>query len=149
MESQRAAARRAVPCSDDVVSDALLNEASLSHMSRSATEARLRASAEWITSNAHPERRYRPPSGRGLRRQHLRSTRKELAGRYYQFLSGHGAFGSYLKDKLHKVDWTEAGGATPASASPDSTSWPGAGQARVRIRRERSGDPVGEGHVRG
>ena len=77
--------------------DGLLTEASLSHMSRSATEARLRASAEWIASHARPQRRYRPLPGRGLRCQHLRNTKKESAGRYYQFLSGHGSYGSYLK----------------------------------------------------
>ena len=68
-------------------------------MSRSATEARSRASAEWIASHVRPERRYRPPPGRGLRRQHLRSTKKELAGRCYPFLSGHAAIGLCLRDK--------------------------------------------------
>ena len=65
--------------------------------SRSAIEARSRASAEWIASHVGA-RRYSPSLGRGVRRQHLRSTRKELAGRYYQFLSGHAAIGSYLRD---------------------------------------------------
>ena len=74
-------------------------EASPSHMTRSATEARSRASAEWIASHVRSTRRYRPLPGRILRRQHLHSTRKELAGRYYQSLSGYGSFGSYLKDK--------------------------------------------------
>ena len=100
----KAAARRTAPCSNEEVPDELLTEASLSHMSRSATEARFRASAEWIASHVCPERRYRSPPGRGLHRQHLRNTRKELAGRYYQFLSGHGSFGSYLRDKVKKVD---------------------------------------------
>ena len=50
---------------------------------------------------------------RGLRRQHLRSTRKELAGRYYLFLSSHGSFRSYLKVKI-EVDsdvywWCDTG----------------------------------------
>ena len=73
-------------------------------MSRTAAKARSRASAEWIADHVRPERRYSPPPGRGLRRQHLRSTRKELTGRYYQFLSGRGAFGSYLKDRSKKTD---------------------------------------------
>lgn len=90
-EFAKAAARRAAPCSDDGVSDALLKEASLSHMSRSATEARPRASTEWICSHVRPGRRYGPPPGRGLRCQHLHSTKKKLAGRYYQFFSGHAA----------------------------------------------------------
>ena len=33
--------------------------------------------------------------------------RKELAGRYNQFLSGHAAVGSYLHDKICKVDSDE------------------------------------------
>ena len=65
-------------------------------MSHTATEARSRASAKWIRDNVRAERRHRPPPGRGLRHQHLRSTRKELAGRFYQFLSGHPNIGSYL-----------------------------------------------------
>ena len=95
----KAAARQTASFSDEEVPDELLREASLSHMARSATEARSRASAEWIASNVRSTRRYRLPLWRGLRRQHLRSTRKELAGRYYQFLSGHESFGPYLKDK--------------------------------------------------
>ena len=97
----KAAARRSAPHNngdDDDVPDGLLTEASLSHMSRSATEARSRASTEWCAPSG-----YRPPSGRGLRRQHLRNIKKELAGRYYQFPSGHGSFGSYLK-RRNKVD---------------------------------------------
>ena len=110
----KTAARQTTPCSDEEVPYALLKETSLSHMSRSATEVKPRASAEWIASNVRPERRYRPPPGRGLRHQHLRSTKKEWAGRYYQSLSGHGAFGSYLWHKIHKVDsdrcwWCDTG----------------------------------------
>ena len=74
----------------------LLDEATLYYMNRTATEARLRASAEWAKDNVRTECRYRPPPGRGLRRQHLRSTRKELAGRFYQFLAAHANIGSYL-----------------------------------------------------
>ena len=36
------------------------------------------------------------PPERSLRRQHLRNTRKELAGRFYQFHLGHANIGSYL-----------------------------------------------------
>ena len=43
-------------------------EASLSHMSRDATEARPRATAEWIDSHVRAGRRYWPPPGRSLRR---------------------------------------------------------------------------------
>ena len=111
-ESAKAAASQTAPCSNSV-SDELRWEASLSHMTRSATEARSRAFAERITSHVGA-RRYRPPPGRGLRRQHLRSTRKELAGRYCQFLSGHAAIGSYLLDKIHMIDsdrcwWCDTG----------------------------------------
>ena len=100
----KAAVRRTAPCSDEEVPDGLLTEASLFHVPRSATEARSRTSAERIASHVRLERRYRPRPARDLRRQHLRSTKKELAGRHYQFLSGHGPFGSYLKDKVKEID---------------------------------------------
>ena len=65
----KAAARWPVPYNDDdYVLDGLLTEARFSHMSCSATEARLRASAEWIASHVLPQRRYRHPPGRAFRR---------------------------------------------------------------------------------
>ena len=100
----KGAARRSAPYNDDYdVPDELLTEASLSHMSRSATKARSRTSAEWIASHVRSGRRYRPPPGRGLRRQHLRYTRKDLAGMYCHFLSGHGSFGLYPK-RMKRAD---------------------------------------------
>ena len=99
----RAAAGRAEPCCDADTPDDFRDEASLSYMTRAATEARSQATAEWISSRVGT-RRYKPPPGRGLHRQHLRSVRKELTGRFYQFLSGHAAIGSYLHDKIHKID---------------------------------------------
>ena len=51
---------------DDDVPDGLLTEASLSHMSCSATEARPQASAEWIASHVRPQRQYRPLRGEAL-----------------------------------------------------------------------------------
>ena len=61
-------------------------------MTRTATEARSRATAEWITDHVRTERRYRPPPGW----RQLEGTRKELAGRFYQLLSGHANIGSFL-----------------------------------------------------
>ena len=91
----KAAADRPAPCQDEATTQGLIDEASLSYMTRTATEARSRATEERITDNVRAERRYRPPPGRGLRSQHLRNTRKELAGQFYQFLSGHADIGSY------------------------------------------------------
>ena len=65
-------------------------EASLSHMTRVATEARSKETAEWITADVQPERRYRPPPGRGLRRPPLRRAKKTLAGCYYSTSSYRG-----------------------------------------------------------
>ena len=92
------------PCAEEDLPDELRWEASLSHMSRSATEARSRATAGWITDHVGARRRYRPLPGKGLRRRHLRSVRKEFGGRFYQFLSGHAVIGSYVRDKIHKTD---------------------------------------------
>ena len=72
-------------------------EASLLHMTGTATEAGTRAVAQWIASQVRPGRRHRPPTGRGLRRKHLRRLRKSLAGCYYQLLLGHAAM-VYLKE---------------------------------------------------
>ena len=78
----KAATGRTASCSDGDIPEELRRKATLSQMTRSATEARSRASVERIASHLGA-RRYRPPPGRGLRCQHLRSTRKKLAGRYY------------------------------------------------------------------
>ena len=53
-----------------------------------------------MSSRVGSERRYRPPPGRGPRRQQLCRTRKEVTGRYYQLLSGHVATGSYFRGKI-------------------------------------------------
>ena len=71
------------------------DETSLSDMTRVATEARSREMAMWISAHERAMRRYRPPSGRGLRRPQLRGVRKTLADRYYQLLSGHAATGTH------------------------------------------------------
>ena len=53
----RAAADRAAPCQDEATPEELLDEASLLNMTRTATEARSRATAEWITDHVRAERR--------------------------------------------------------------------------------------------
>ena len=68
-------------------------------MTRTATEARSRATAEWITDHVRAERRYRPPPRGGPCRRQLGGTRKELAGRFYKLLSGHANIGS----SLHRI----------------------------------------------
>ena len=70
-------------------------ETSLAHMTRVATEARSKATTDWITEHVRPGRRYRPPPGRGVRRTQLRRVKKTLAGRYYQLLSGHAETGTH------------------------------------------------------
>ena len=74
----------------------------LSHLHRMATEQRSGEPARRIDSQVRPERRYRPPSGTGLRRKALRKVRKPLAGRYYmyQLFSDHAAIGSFLHKRM-------------------------------------------------
>ena len=72
-----------------------VGEASLAHLKRVTTEARSKATAEWIHNRSGRHRRYRPPKG-GKMRKELNRTRKELAGRFYQLLSGHAATAEYL-----------------------------------------------------
>ena len=67
-----------------------------SPMTRVATETRSRETAEWIAEHMRAGRRYRHPSGRGLRRTQLRHARKTLARRYYLLLVGYAAIRSHL-----------------------------------------------------
>ena len=72
-------------------------------MTGTATEARSRATEEWITDHVCAERRYRPHPGGGPRRRQLGGMRKELDGRFYQRLSGNGNIGTFLH-RIESVD---------------------------------------------
>ena len=97
-------------------------EASLSHLSRAATETRSGATAQWISEHVRPERWYRPPSGPGLRRRALRWVRKSLASRYYQLLSGHAAIGSFLHNRM----------TGPLRSESDECQWCNSGRKESR-----------------
>ena len=62
-----------------------------------------------------------------------------MAGRYHQFLSGHAAIGSYLKDKIHRADWDRCWFCDTGERQSRShlvakcPAW--AGQARVMWKR--------------
>ena len=89
-------AKRATEDLEESAVVSYLREASLSYLRRVTTENRTRATAEWIRERSGRQRRYRPPKG-GKMRKALNKTRKELAGRYYQLLSGHAAVAEHLK----------------------------------------------------
>ena len=91
-------------------------ETSLAHMTRVTTEARSRATTDWITEHVRPGRRYRPPPGKGVRRTQLRSVKKTLAGRYYQLLSGHAEMGTHR----HRFGRTDTPACWCASGEPQS-----------------------------
>ena len=97
----KAAACRTAQCNK--IDPDFLDEAPCSYMSRAATEARSQTTAERISSHIGACR-YRPPPGIGLRCRCLCSARKDLAGRFYQFLFGQATIGSYLRDKIYEVD---------------------------------------------
>ena len=82
------------------VPDELRWEVNLSRLSRRAAERRPRDTAQWVTAHVRPERRYRPPRGTGLSIKRLRRTRKSLASRYCQLLSGHAVIGSFLRKRM-------------------------------------------------
>ena len=88
-------ARRAAVRREGKADHSYLKEASLSHLARVTTEARANASAEWIQTHCGRRRRYRPPRG-GKMRKDLSKAPKELAGRFYQMLSGHEATAEHL-----------------------------------------------------
>ena len=89
-------AKRAAEGKGNRASPKYLREASLSHLTRKSTEARTKAAGDWIQDHVCRERRYRP-TPRGKLRKGLGKVRKELAGRFYQLLSGHAAIGPHLK----------------------------------------------------
>ena len=105
----------------DEVSDEYWWKTSLSHMARSATNARTRSTHEWISSHVRAERRYKPPAGKGVRRKQLECTRKALVGHFYQLLSGRAATRSYLHDGTCGVD-------------ADECWWCGSGERQPRHR---------------
>ena len=90
----------------EAIPEGYAGETSLSHMTTVATEARSKETAEWIRTHVRPERRYRPLTGRGLRRPPLRRAGGTLAGRYYQLLSGHAATGTY-RERFGRSDTSE------------------------------------------
>ena len=49
------------PVETEGIPEGYINETSLSHLTRVATEARSHGAAEWISGHFRPERRYRPP----------------------------------------------------------------------------------------
>ena len=87
----KAAASRTAPCRDDATSDELINEVTLSYHHR-GQDARL---AKGLRTT------FVPSAGAGPLREETyaastSAARKELAGRFYQFLAGHGNIWSYL-----------------------------------------------------
>ena len=62
MKSSQSDRRRAEPPFDPVDRE-YLQEASLAHLARKATEARSRGAREWIRGRVDARRRYRPPRG--------------------------------------------------------------------------------------
>ena len=89
------AARLAAGSKGDRADPGFLREANLSRLIRKTTEARSRATSTWIRNHAKRRHRYRPRPG-GRLRKGLARARKELAGRFYQLLSGHGATAEHL-----------------------------------------------------
>ena len=100
------------------VSPDYLREASLAHLTRKITEARSLEASSWIRAHVKRRHRYRPPPG-GKIRQELRATRKEVAGRYYQLLSGHAATAPHLR--------------RVGQASSDECWWCNTGQRQTRL----------------
>ena len=95
-ERADAGARAAAAGDRAAASPVYLREASLSHLTRLATEARSTETGRWIRERVKRKHRYRPPPG-GKMRSELRAVRKECAGRFYQLLSGHAATAPHLK----------------------------------------------------
>ena len=94
-----------------------LREASLSHLTRTTTETRTNATVAWIRDHCGRRRRYRPPKG-GKMRKELGRCPKELAGRFYQLMSGHAAVAEHL--------------VRVGQADSDTCFWCGSGERQTR-----------------
>ena len=95
-EQADGAARHAAEEGGDRVGRSFLQEASFSHLMRKTTEARSQATSTWVRGHVGRRHRYRPPLGGSLRKG-LARVRKELAGRFYQLLSGHAGTAELLR----------------------------------------------------
>ena len=95
-----------------------LQEASLAHLTRRTTGSRALETSNWIRAHVKRRHRYRPPPGGKMRRE-LRGVRKELAGRYYQLLSGHAATATHLK-RIGQI-------------SSEDCWWCGSGERQTRL----------------
>ena len=124
-------AKRAVEGEEGRSDPEYLGEASLSHLTRKAAEARSEATGEWIRNHVRKERRYRPPP-RGRFCRGLGKVQKELAGRFCQLLFGHAATATHLK-RVGQVP-------------NDKYWWCGSGERQSRhhlfIRRKRWGPKI-------
>ena len=88
-------ARRAAEGDGERAEPEYLREASLPHLMRKTAEERSEATREWMRSHVGRRHRYdllgrKAPERAG-------KTRKELAGRFYQLLSGHAATAEHLR----------------------------------------------------
>ena len=110
-------AKQAAERREEKASQEYLREASLSHLTRTTTEARTNATATWIRDHCGRHRRYRPPKG-GKMRKELGKCTKELAGRFYQLMSGHAAVAEHL--------------VRVGQADSDACFWCGSGERQTR-----------------
>ena len=125
-----AAAKTAAEGKEERAEPSYLRGASLSHLTRKTTVARSKATTEWIRSHVGWRRRYRSPKGGKLRKA-LARTREELAGRFYQLLTGHGASAEHLR-RVNQARRDFVGGEAVGSVSLDTTSLSGAGGGAQR-----------------
>lgn len=127
-ERADAVAKRAAEGEEGRVEPPFIQEASLSYLNRKVTEARSKATSNWIREHSGQRRRYRPPTG-GKVRKALARERKEVARRFYQLLSGHAATGEHLL-RINQIE-------------KDECFWCGSGERQTRfhlfVRRRRWG----------
>jgi ribonuclease HI len=78
------------------------NTISLAHIARKISERRSAARNKWIADKGVSGSRYITRRKTGMRTV-LKSTKKHIAARYFQLLTGHAIIAPYLKNKLDKV----------------------------------------------
>ena len=82
---------------------ALQCTASFAHLARRSTEARARATHQWIEERLKGRRGYKRPGKVGIR-EALRRALRGVATRFFQLLSGHAPIASFLHDRWRTMD---------------------------------------------
>ena len=117
---------------DSEVPDEYRWETSLSQMSRMATEARCRATTQWISSHVRSEQRYMPLRGEASDDSSSTAQGSRWRGATTSSYRGTQRLGRTSRKRSTRSTKTSANGTRAPSGSPTTTSLRGVGHGRHR-----------------